>query len=186
MMELNIFTRKAGPKASEDKYNISFNDYWKVYFRLLATIGQNVNQREEDVLAYILSRPQVELAGLKGRHVSVPDKINGVVEGNPTRCEFCGYALNNTTHHIEEAEWKDITSHIKSTEPVDYFSAPYANYMRKELNLARSEITRLKQSLKAKRLIDDNNQPVQALQSLRQHTLKYKSISFVFPMEVVV
>ena len=132
-MELNIFTRKAGPKASEDVYKIAFEDYWRVYFRLLATIGQTVNQREEDVLAYILSRPQHE---------------------------------NN--------------------EKIDYFAAPYANDMRATLNLARSEITRLKQSLRAKRMIDDDNQPVAALLVLREHTLKFKNISFVFPMEIIV
>lgn len=132
-MELNIFTRKAGSKASEDIYRISFEDYWRVYFRLLATIGQTVNQREEDVLAYILSRPQ---------------HTNG--------------------------------------EKIDYFAAPYANDMRTTLNLARSEITRLKQSLKAKRMIDDDNQPVAALLTLRERTLQFKNISFVFPMEIIV
>jgi len=55
-MRLNILTRTQGDNAAEP-YNIDLADFWKLYFRLLGTIGITINPREEDVLSYILSRP---------------------------------------------------------------------------------------------------------------------------------
>lgn len=59
-MELNILTRQTGSEAKQP-YDISLMDFWRVYMRLLLTIGQKINQREEDVIAYILSMPQTEI-----------------------------------------------------------------------------------------------------------------------------
>ena len=55
-MDLNIMTTATGEKAREP-YNITLEDFWRTYLRLLYPIGQHVNGREEDVLSYILSRP---------------------------------------------------------------------------------------------------------------------------------
>lgn len=125
-MELNILTGKTGQSAREP-YKLEVEDFWRVYFRLLATIGQHINSREEDVLAYILSRPS----------------------------------------------------------GVDYFSSPHNKAMKSQLKLAASEVTRLKQSLQRKKIIDDNNQPVKGLITLQQYVNKEGKAAFVFPMMLI-
>lgn len=184
IMELNMFTRKAGYNASEELYEIGIEDYWKVYFRLLATIGQTINQREEDIMAYILSRPKQEPKNLEGRHVVIPAE-RFVEEGVArVRC-MCG-RMDTHESHVDEAELRDIYSNATEYVDIDYFTAPHANLMRVKLNLARSEVTRLKNGLKLKKIITDTNQPVPALENLRQHTMNFKAVSFVLPMKIVV
>lgn len=125
-MELNIITRQIGDKARE-VHPMILEDFWKLYLRLLYTIGSHVNQREEEVLAYVLARPL----------------------------------------------------------GIDHFTKPYNNKMREALGLARSEVTRLKQSLQRKHFIGNDNLPVPALANLQKYILHDNKITFVFPLQVI-
>lgn len=177
-MELNIFTRKTG-KAASELYPIDLEQFWRVYLRLLFTIGQKINQREEDVMVYILSRPQVEPVELEGRHVPI-------LKPGSQKC-ICGKSVENHRHndHITESEREEIFLNSKEYVPINYFTAPHANIMRAELRLQPSEITRLKITLLSKRIIDEDNHPVPALTNLQKYVLANKEVTFVFPMRVV-
>lgn len=181
-MELNIFTRKTGKEAL-DLYPIDIDLFWRIYFRLLLAIGQKINQREEDIMAYILSRPQEEPEELEGRHVAIPKSGK---PGEQKRC-ICGKTVENYRHndHITPEERDEIYLNAKSYVPIDYFTAPHANIMRAELNLQPSEITRLKITLFSKRIIDESNRPVPALVNLQKYITSKGQATFVFPMKIV-
>lgn len=176
-MELNILTRRTG-KTALNEYEIAFSDYWRIYLRLLATIGQVINQREEDIMSYILSRPQEEPAELKGRHIPI------ISPGLDDKKCLCGKPVGSSIH-VTEQELFGIYRDSKEAVPVNYFLAPHANLMRHQLNLARSEVTRLKTSLKAKRIIDDNDLPVAALLRLREQSIKSIHMQYIFPLKIV-
>lgn len=179
-MELNIFTRKVGEDAL-NLYPVDMDLFWRIYFRLLLAIGQKINQREEDIMAYILSRPQEEPEELQGRHVPIvkPGK-------NSDRC-LCGKTVDNYRHndHITPEERDQIYLNASSYVPIDYFTAPHANIMRAELNLQPSEITRLKITLYSKKIIDEQNRPVPALVNLQKYIASKGEATFVFPMKIV-
>ena len=54
-MELNIFNSKTGSEAKAPQ-TVDEDSFWRFYLRLLALLNQKINQREEDILAWILSR----------------------------------------------------------------------------------------------------------------------------------
>jgi hypothetical protein len=56
-MKLNIFNSKIGDEADEPQI-VDEDSFWRFYFRLLALLNQTINQREEDILAWILSREE--------------------------------------------------------------------------------------------------------------------------------
>lgn len=181
-MELNIFTRKTGKDAMKP-YDIDLELFWRIYLRLLFTINQKINQREEDVMAYILSRPVTEPKELEGRHI--PVKKPGE-HGVASRC-ICGKLVENHRHndHISVEEYERIYATSTEYVPIDYFTAPHANLMRAELNLPPSEITRLKITLFSKGILDSDSKPVPALANLQQYVLSNKEVTFVFPMRIV-
>ena len=133
-MQLNILTRTQGADAAKP-YPIALDDFWRLYFRMLNTIGITINQREEDVLSYILSR--VDSSG------------NIIPLGT------------------------------------DYFTGDASRQMREDLKLARSEVTRLKQALRAKRIINDHdNQPVAAFVNIHKYLMHNKELFFIFPLKI--
>jgi len=125
-MELNILTNGTGAKA-KTAYELTNENFWRMYLRLLYTINQHITVREEDILSYILS-----------------------------------------------------------TDPsVNHFNVPYSKALKEQLNLAASELTRLKTSLQAKRLLDDDYIPVKPLLNLQKYVSNNKKVTFVFPLEVI-
>lgn len=92
------------------------------------------------------------------------------------------YTINQ---HITVRE-EDILSYILSTDPtVNHFNVPHSKNLKEELSLAASELTRLKTSLKAKRLLDDNYIPVKPLLVLQNYIKKNKQVTFVFPLKII-
>lgn len=126
-MVLNIMTSKTGDSAKVD-YNLSKEqDFWKIYLRLLGTVGVKLNPREEDVLSFILA----------------------------------------------------------NTPEVDYFSSPNSKQLKEAENISNSEVTRLKQSLKAKGLINkQTNLPSGPLVALQKFVKDKKKVEFTFPLTI--
>lgn len=126
-MVLNIMTSKTGDSAKVD-YNLSKEqDFWKIYLRLLSTVGVKLNPREEDVLSFILA----------------------------------------------------------NTPEVDYFSSPNSKQLKEAENISNSEVTRLKQSLKAKGLINkQTNLPSGPLVALQKFVKDKKKVEFTFPLTI--
>ena len=125
-MVLNIMTSQAGSKAKEP-YNLAKEqDFWRIYLRLLHTVGVELNPRDEDVLSFILA-------------------------GKPE---------------------------------VDYFSSPNSKDLKEAVGISNSEVTRLKQSLKAKRLITKDNIPSPALVKLQKFIKDNPKVEFTFPLTI--
>jgi hypothetical protein len=125
-MELNIFNSKIGEEAKVPQ-TVDEESFWRFYFKLLALLNQTINQREEDILAWILSRK----------------------------------------------------------EGVDYLSAPNNRQLKDDLRISYSELSRLKQKLQAKRLIDEDNMPHVGFIKLQRFMRNNPEISFILPMKIV-
>ena len=125
-MKLNILTSKAGTEASLPYKLQTEQDFWKIYIRLLDTVGIKIPVREEEILTFIL-------AGEIGK---------------------------------------------------DYFTTPYSRELKEGTNISRSEITRFKQSLKAKGLINQDNLPVSSLAKLQKFIRTNPSVEFTFPLQI--
>jgi len=127
LMVLNIMTSQIGDNAKKHYDLAKERDFWRIYLRLLSTVGVKLNTREEDVLSFILA---------------------GDVE-------------------------------------VDYFSSPNSKQLKEVVGISNSEVTRLKQSLKARGLIDkQSNIPSTALVKLQKFVKKNPKIEFTFPLTI--
>lgn len=82
---------------------------------------------------------------------------------------------------------EDVLSYILShPQGVDYFTGEGGKQMKKDLKLAASEVTRFKQALRAKRLINDHdNQPVQEFMNLYKFVTTNREVTFLFPLKII-
>lgn len=81
---------------------------------------------------------------------------------------------------------EDVLSFILSKDiEIDYFSSPNSKELKSVVGISNSEVTRLKQSLKARGLIDrQTNLPTSSLLSFQRFIRNKQKVEFVFPLNI--
>lgn len=81
---------------------------------------------------------------------------------------------------------EDVLSFILAGVPeIDYFSSPNSKHLKQTVKISNSEVTRLKQSLKSKGLIEkDTNVPTRSLVNLQKFIKTKGKVEFTFPLTI--